>query len=102
MYGDPLEVLTGGDILDIIGDTEQESDKNNTKFAVRKYSMDMNQSGIEQGVDYSLLPATHYASFVDIVIYNYMCVKLNYKSTSVTMTNQLWARLGKTEVTFGT
>ena len=95
MYGDPLEVLTGGDILDIIGDTEQESDKNNTKFAVRKYSMDMNQSGIEQGVDYSLLPAIHYALFVGLVIYNYMCVKLNYKSTAVTMTNQLWVPLGK-------
>ena len=67
MYGDPSEVLTGGDILDIIGDTEQESDKNNTNFAV---SMDMNQSEIEQGVDYSLLPAIHYALFVGLVIYN--------------------------------
>ena len=102
MYGDPSEVLTGGDLLDIIGDTEQESDKNNIKFAVRKYSVDMNQSGIEQGVDYSLLPAIHYALFVGLVIYNYMCVKLNYKSTAVTTTNQLWAPLAKTEVKFGT
>ena len=62
MYGDPSEVLTGGDILDIIGETEQEGDKDNTMFAVRKYSMDMNQSGIEQGVDYSLFPAIQYCS----------------------------------------
>ena len=50
MYGNPSEVLTDGEILDI-GEIEKDDD---TIFAVDKYNMDvdMNQSEIEQGLNF--------------------------------------------------
>ena len=50
MYGNPSEVLTDGEILDI-GEIEKDDD---TIFAINKYDMDvdMNQSEIEQGLNF--------------------------------------------------